>query len=378
MKINFSVYTTSLTGGNRVIFEVANRLVNKGHEITITSLGKKNHLWVRNNRTKVIYPEAKYLTCFPTKGRVPMREVCNEIISKIKIPYDLDVTRLLAQSVPNNTDINVATYCFTANSVFRSGIGIGFYYIQHFEPVFFLENPYLYKKVLETYYLPLNWIVNSSWANEKLKQETGKRGPLIIPGVDTDVFFPRNIVRKNDDKVIIALGKSGNISGKIKGLNYLFEALKLIKKQHKIGLKLILYGSQPKLAKMSPIRTEYVVNPSDEELAKLYSSSDLMVTSSLFESSPLPPLEAMGCGTPIVTTRFGTEDFCFDEKNSLVVPPQNYTKLADAILRVLKDDELAGKLSEEGLKTSNQLTWEKTANEVEQLFKKSLNKSNKI
>lgn len=46
MKINYTMFGTGLTGGVRVLLEIANGLVDRGHEVTITSIGNENdHKW---------------------------------------------------------------------------------------------------------------------------------------------------------------------------------------------------------------------------------------------------------------------------------------------------------------------------------------------
>jgi glycosyltransferase involved in cell wall biosynthesis len=372
MKITFVLSGTSRTGGIRVLFEVGDRLAGRGHSITYLSLGSPQHEWFNfKNNVNFIYPESKYMLLLPQfLKKYNLCDIINYGFKTLKIPYELESYKLLAKYIPKDSDVVVATFCFTAFAVYRANIGVGYYYIQHYEPLFFSSDPYLYHTAKETYYLPLNWIVNSSWANEQLRKSVGRQGPVVIPGVDPNVFFPREVSRKMTEKTIISLGKGS----KIKGLIYLFKALEIIKKKSDIKLKLILYGNEPYLAKISPIQTEYVINPSDEELSKLYSLSDIAVIPSLYESSPLPPLEAMACGTPVVTTRYGTEDYAFHERNCLVVPPRDPKALADAILRLLEEEDLREKLRKEGLKTAKQFTWNKTADKVERLFKDALSK----
>lgn len=236
-------------------------------------------------------------------------------------------------------------------------------------PYFFTSDRYFYLMAKETYYLPFEWIVNSSWLNQMLEKRSDEKVLWLFLELTQKYIHPIN-TEKEDRKIIIALGKSS----KIKGLDYLFEALKIIKKRSNSDLKLVLYGNEPFLVKRSPIPTEYVINPSDKELAKLYSKADVAVIPSLYESSPLPPLEAMACGTPVVTTRYGTEDYCFNEVNSLVVMPGDPKSLAEAILRVLTDEDLAEKLKINGLKTAKEYTWEKTVEKVEKVLLKKLKK----
>jgi glycosyltransferase involved in cell wall biosynthesis len=357
LKVCFVMFGTDRTGGNRVLFEVGNVLAERGHEIVFCSLGQPRHTWFKfNEKVKFIYPESRFSRLSAS--------IANRGFKFLHIPYEVERLKILTQSIPKDYDFTVATFCFTAYAVYRADVGAGFYYIQHYEPFFFLSDKYYFMMAKETYYLPLKWIVNSSWANRMLEKEVGRKGPVVIPGVDTEIFRPRAVKKEENTKVVIALGKSG----KIKGLNYLFEALKIVSRETKFKLKLILYGGEPSLAKQSPIPTQYVVNPSDESLAELYSMADVAVTASLYESSPLPPLEAMACGTPVVTTRYGTEDYCLNEVNSLVVMPEDSESLAKAILRVIMDENLAEKLKRNGLKTAKEHTWNKTAEKVLQLF----------
>lgn len=110
----------------------------------------------------------------------------------------------------------------------------------------------------------------------------------------------------------------------------------------------------------------------NDDLARLYSSADIVICPSWYESFPLYPLEAMVCGTPIVTTPYGTEDYAFHEKNCLVVPPQDPKSLANSILRLLKDGNLREEFRKEGLITASQFTWERTVNKVEEPFRKGI------
>jgi len=374
MKVTFVMYGTSRTGGNRVLFEVGDRLAGRGYNVTYLSLGFPSHAWFKfKNRVNFLYPEQKYVKLLPSfLKRYNLRNIINYGFRTFKIPYEIESYKILAQNIPKDSDVVVATFCFTAFAVYRANVGLGYYYIQHYEPLFFSSDPYLYYTAKETYYLPLNWIVNSSWANKQLRERIGRQGPVVVPGVDTNVFFPREVSKRGNEKTIISLGKRG----KIKGLNYLFKALEIVKKESDVKLKLILYGNEPHLVKMSPIQTEYVINPTDEELSKLYSLSDIAVVPSLYESSPLPPLEAMACGAPVVTTRYGTEDYCFNEVNSLVVPPKDHKALANAILRLLKDESLRENLRKEGLKTAKLFTWDETTNKVERLFIEAIKSNN--
>lgn len=374
MKIAFALWGTLRTGGTSAIFNIADRLAKFGHEVIIISLGARNHTWYKfDNNIQFYYPEENKvlnLWAIYKKRRVNAIEVIDYTLRKRNSRINIERYKTLTNALNTyavNYDAVIATMFETAFSVSRMNAGRhnNFYFIQHFESVSF-NDIYSQKRVHETYFFPFSWIVNSTWANMKLLELTGKTGKVVTPGIDTLVYYPRQVYKDKTNKVIVSLGKSMDI----KGLKYLFDALVKISKKIS-NIKLILYGVEPTLKRVSPVPTEYIVSPSDDQLAELYSVADVVVTPSLYESSPLPPLEAMACGSPVVTTRFGTEDYCFDGENSLVVPPQDPDALAHAIIRILSDSSLANKLSENGLISSKLHSWDNTAQNFEKLLKEN-------
>jgi len=74
----------------------------------------------------------------------------------------------------------------------------------------------------------------------------------------------------------------------------------------------------------------------EDDLIKLYSASDLVVSSSLHESFGLVTLEAMACGRPVVSTSTGVvPDLELDGVGGIVVSPGNVGELAEAIVKLL-------------------------------------------
>ena len=374
MKIIFAMWGTLRTGGTNAIFNVASELSRFGHEVKIISLGARDHMWFsfEPGSVEFLYPEEQLLSHSPIKFRnrsLGMIEGIDHILRKFDI--SIDRIKILARTLSHyakDADAVIATMFETAFSVNRMETGKyeKFYYIQHFESVSFNDS-YNQKRVHETYFFPFKWIVNSTWANSKLMELTGKSGNIVVPGIDSSIYYPRNVQKDTNHKVIVSLGKSMEI----KGVKYLFQALSKLSKRIP-NIKLVLYGVEPDLKKLSPIDTDYVISPSNEKLAELYSSADVVVTPSLYESSPSPPIEAMACGAPVVTTRYGTEDYCYDGENSLVVPPEDSNALAEAISRILEDESLAKRLRENGIIKSGELSYHSTASNFERVLREKL------
>lgn len=106
----------------------------------------------------------------------------------------------------------------------------------------------------------------------------------------------------------------------------------------------------------------------EEELIETYQCADLFVLPSLSEGLPTSILEAMYFGLPVVATAIpGVKDHFKDV--ALLVPPKNEKKLAEAILAILNDTELAKRLSISGSNlTKNKYTWSMVAKRYEEIY----------
>lgn len=99
------------------------------------------------------------------------------------------------------------------------------------------------------------------------------------------------------------------------------------------------------------------------DLAALYAGAEVFCYPSLLEGFGMPVLEAMAQGAPVVTSAgTSTEEVAGDA--ALVVPPTDEEALADALLRVLEDPALAGRLRTAGSARAAAYTWERTARET--------------
>ena len=340
------------SGGTRVLFEVANRLATRGHEISFTSLGRKDaHRWFPL-RVKVNYIE----TTVPIVRRT-LPHILDYALRKTT-PWRLDRIRNLGLALPD-CDISVATSFLTAFAVHRSGRGTPFYYVQHHEPLFF-NDPYTRRNAQETYYLPLHIITVSSWLKDLMKKKYSKDSKVVLNGVDRKVFFPRPTTKDAKMKRVVCIGRDLEW----KGLNDLTQAMKIVHNEYP-PVELIIV-TQDKLAiGETGFPYRIVCAPTDEELATQYSSSDIFVSPSWYEGFSLPPLEAMSCGTPVVTTRIGPEDYAADGENALIVEPRKPKQMAVAILSILNNPNLRDKLVSNGIETAKKLTWDETASKVE-------------
>lgn len=101
----------------------------------------------------------------------------------------------------------------------------------------------------------------------------------------------------------------------------------------------------------------------DDRLLAAYRSADLLVQPSTYEGFGLPVIEAMACGTPVVCSRAGSLPEVAGDA-ARMIDPDDPNDLADGILHVLQDDELAEQLAFRGVARAAAFTWDRTARET--------------
>ena len=107
-------------------------------------------------------------------------------------------------------------------------------------------------------------------------------------------------------------------------------------------------------------RTRVLGYVRDDTLPALYGSADLFTLPSLHESFGMPVLEAMACGTPVVTSNvYSLPEVCGDAAE--YVDPHSADSIAHGLLRVLEDPTRAADLRERGLARARMFTWRRAA-----------------
>ncbi len=206
----------------------------------------------------------------------------------------------------------------------------------------FLDNSkmnYSKKKAIFTGIKNLIIVTPSKWLAGLVKQSYLKKHPvkIINNGIDLEVFRPiKNDFREKYSlqKKFIILGVA-NIWDRRKGFRYFIELSDKIQNDEVI----VLVGLTEKQKKQLPKNIIGITRTNNtEELVEIYSATDVFVNPTLEDNFPTTNLEALACGTPVITFNTGGSVECVDESCGFVVAKGNVEELLNGI----KDIKIKG------------------------------------
>ncbi len=108
---------------------------------------------------------------------------------------------------------------------------------------------------------------------------------------------------------------------------------------------------------------------SDDDLASLYSSCTVSVYPSLYEGFGLPPLEAMACGAPVITSRIPVIMETASGAARLV-EPTNLQELTAALVELMTDQKSREHYASVGRQRAAEFTWERTAERTLEVYRR--------
>lgn len=101
----------------------------------------------------------------------------------------------------------------------------------------------------------------------------------------------------------------------------------------------------------------------EEDKPALYASATLFLFPSLYEGFGLPPLEAMACGTPVISSNAASLPEIVGDA-AMLVEPEGAVAWAESIRAVLNDAALLARLRERGVAQAKKFSWERAARET--------------
>jgi len=202
-----------------------------------------------------------------------------------------------------------------------------------------------------------------------------ERITVIYNGVDHSIFKPVKSKPSHEPYILYVGTERAR-----KNLSSLFHAFSRLKGEFK-GLKLVKLGSpgrSDEFRKRTIRQIEslgldedviFVDWVAENDLPHYYSAASVFVYPSLHEGFGLPPLEAMACGCPVVTSNTSSLPEVVGDA-AIMVDPYDIDGLANVMREVLTNDGLRQGMIEKGLKQAKKFSWEKTAQETSAVYER--------
>lgn len=180
-------------------------------------------------------------------------------------------------------------------------------------------------------------VTPSKWLENQVKESFLKDYPVkvINNGIDLTTFKPRNSDFKKKynipNSMFIVLGVAFDWSLK-KGIDVFIELSKLLDKD---VYRIVLVGTNSEMDKSLPRNILSIGKTQDQnELAAIYSSADVFVNPTREDNYPTVNMEAIACGTPVITFKTGGSPEIVDSTCGYVVPYNDIKKLKKRIVEV--------------------------------------------
>lgn len=314
MKVVIPVGALHIGGGCRVLADVANALTAAGHD------------------TEIIIPEGMPIE-YPLRCKVTVVPS----LSSEYIPYG-DIV------LPNFYTTFQSAYDAWPGQCVRLSLG--------FEPLWAPDPEY----AVWTYQQGVPTLSISHWLDDQIYHCSQRRGYVVNLGIDRKVFHPARQKTKHRRKIVLYMARDPEAGYALKGYSDFLASMQILKARY--HNKFTVYMICPERALPLPGIAHRVYRPkNDREIAKLYRRADVFVSTSWFEGFALPPLEAMACGTPVVTTDSGgIRDFCHHKVNSYITRPKDPTMIAHGIKKVLSNPNFARRIGHAATSSAKQFS----------------------
>lgn len=354
MKITFIMPELSLHGGNRVVAEYSKQLVKFGHDVTIVA---RVNEWPRLRelvRGKIFYPTFdKVVVDFFDNLRDHVRIVRGR--GKLE-PNDLP-----------DADFMIGTWWETLEWIRdlpdRKG-RVG-HLMQGYEMFPWLPA----NRVALTYELDTIKIAVSDWVRDKVYVNHSRMADAVIHNaVDTERFPFAEKRREPSYKIGFIYSNE-----KMKNSRMVFEVRRLLKERG-INTSLLTFHSDLLADEYRNVEgMESYHKPEQDIIPRLYQSCDLWLFPTIEEGFGLPILEAMACGTPVVSTTAGAAPQLMKDGSNGFLCATEASAFADAIQTYFSmAEEERVEMSYAARQTAISWTWENAAQKLVNVLKQKI------
>ncbi len=341
MRVTFVLPGRGLFGGIRVVALYAQRLAERGHEVTVVVFRPR---WPRRPKA------ALQRLATATRRTIGLdRDHLDGLPCRVvSVPVED-----LAVAVPDG-DAVLATHWLTADPVatLPAAKGRKFYFIQHYE-----AHSFDTQSVAATWRLPFQKLVVARWLADLARTHFDDPSALVVPnGVDAALFDAPP--REPHDPPVVGFMYS---SAAWKGVSVASRAIMLARASlPRLGA--VSFGaSRPVAGVPLPPRTAFYLRPRQSRIREIYASADIWLCASETEGFGLPPLEAMACRCVAVSTQCGgPSDFITDGVNGYLVDVGDADAMAQRMVELLSDRDRLIRMSQAAYETRLRFGWEQS------------------
>lgn len=372
----------SVAGIENHVYNLSNNLSKRGHDVDILTINTENV-----KKEEIICGNINVYRCSLNikyhKGLVSIEFVKRVLNAKnydlchIHIPFPFGLETTIVASKINKIPLIVTHHGEPTKSAFLYSI---------------INSAYskFYRNISLSFANKLIFLTESYGESLKLPERVKEKIQIVRSGVDAQRFSPQNdgtLIRKkydftDEDKIILFVGRL-TIHNRYKGIDYLIKALSNVRHENN-NAKLVIVGRGELVSELKELVKQlkleqnviFATSVSDEELPYYYAMCDYFVLPSISgpESFGIVLLEAMASEKPVIASDLpGVRDVVKDDENGLLVPPKDSGALADAIICLLENEEVRGRMGKNGRKKVGDYSWERIAEETEKVYNEVMN-----
>ena len=367
-------------GAEKYAYNIAKRLVESGNNMTVLCSNQENKQKediISNIRVIRLKPDFKISTVPIKLGLLYKMQklVRNNDFDLINInfhlPYYPDITALLSKVCKIPCVLTYHNDIVKGGLLMNSVAQIYNYSVNH---------AVLYS--MDLIITPSPYCYNESKFLKPFKDKV----VWIPPGADIEKYSVEKLFKLHEaysisesSKIVLFVGVMSKADTH-KGVDQLVKSFKKVLKEVRDDVYLILVGKGDMIPEYKKtcenlgildnvIFTGFV---DENKLIEYYKSSDVIVlpSTTIQEGFGMTLIEGNACGKPVIGTRVGGIQYVIkDGETGLLVPPKNPDALANAIIKLLEDEELSQKMGINGRKlVEEKYTWERIAKMTEKVY----------
>jgi glycosyltransferase involved in cell wall biosynthesis len=354
MKVDYLVCRLNRSGGRKIIAQHVKLLRERGHEARIlTTDSEEEDPWgVPSERVKAFKPSLFHQTDIVVGSR--LRDV--EAASKLKGPV---ICHLCQGYEPLELFLCIREEWIPFK--YRSS--------GRWDRFHFLRKKWRRIREIEKIYCLATVKIAVSQAIKDVVENTYGMPCYLVPnGVDQKVFRPRAI--PYDFKGTLRLLSVGEITGALKGIEDAIEAVRILKdKGIPVEFTRVSFRPFSEIELRSGLVDRFLVGLNENQMARLYQNSHILIATSFRNGFGLPVIEAMSCGVPSILIVIGGYKFLgFSKEFAYFVPPHSPEAIVEGVLNIKENSAFRENVINYGSEVAKQFTLENMGETLEKTF----------